>query len=146
MIYAKDEITVIICQQVLYKFLDYYGSFDWSNYCISVSGRVPISSLPELMGKDDAKIHRHFSLRLSLTFILHYLCIFPAASPENGHELLLDEKFLRDCVEVYSAPTKAVEANGHEFPIKHLNIVDPLKHSNNLGKSVTQGTLYIKDL
>ncbi|XP_010504531.1 PREDICTED: uncharacterized protein LOC104781532 isoform X1 [Camelina sativa] len=98
---------------VLYKFLDYYGSFDWSNYCISVSGRVPISSLPELM----------------------------AVSPANEHDLLLDEKFLRDCVELYSASTKAVEGNGLEFPIKPLNIVDPLKHSNNLGKSVTQGNV-----
>ncbi|KAL1207921.1 hypothetical protein V5N11_034216 [Cardamine amara subsp. amara] len=96
---------------VLYKFLEYYGSFDWSNYCVSVNGPVPISSLPELT----------------------------AASPENGHELLLDERFLRDCVELYTAPTKAVEANGLAFPIKHLNIVDPLKHSNNLGKSVTKG-------
>ncbi|CAD5325982.1 hypothetical protein ISN45_At03g049300 [Arabidopsis thaliana x Arabidopsis arenosa] len=98
---------------VLYKFLDYYGSFDWNNYCISVNGPVPISSLPELT----------------------------AASPENGHELLLDEKFLRNCVELYSAPTKAVDSNGLEFPIKHLNIVDPLKYSNNLGKSVTQGNV-----
>jgi hypothetical protein len=46
---------------VLYKFLDYYGSFDWNNYCISVNGPVPISSLPELTGKDDAKNHRYFS-------------------------------------------------------------------------------------
>ncbi|KAF8080234.1 hypothetical protein N665_0964s0015 [Sinapis alba] len=98
---------------VLYKFLDYYGSFDWSNYCISLRGPVPISCLPELV----------------------------AASPENGHELLLDEKFLRDCVELYSAPAKSVETNGLEFPIKHLNIVDPLKHSNNLGKSVTVGNV-----
>ncbi|KAF3498735.1 hypothetical protein DY000_02056378 [Brassica cretica] len=96
---------------VLNKFLDYYSSFDWSNYCISVGGPVPISCLPELV----------------------------AASPENGHELLLDEKFLRDCVELYSAPTKTVETNGLDFPIRHLNIVDPLKHSNNLGKSVTKG-------
>ncbi|CAH2063978.1 unnamed protein product [Thlaspi arvense] len=95
---------------VLYKFLDYYGSFDWSNYCISVNGPVPISSLPELI-----------------------------ASPKNGHELLLDEKFVRDCVELYSAPSKAVEANGPEFPIRPFNIVDPLKHSNNLGRSVTKG-------
>ncbi|CAA7060458.1 unnamed protein product [Microthlaspi erraticum] len=98
---------------VLYKFLDYYGSFDWSNYCITVNGPVPISSLPELI-----------------------------AFPENGHELLLDEKFLRDCVELYSAPNKAVEANGFDFPIRHLNIIDPLKHNNNLGKSVTKGNFH----
>lgn len=139
----------IVFQQVLYKFLDYYGSFDWNNYCISVNGPVPISSLPELTGKDDAKNHRYFSSWHFLGAIWRFnlvlsLSIFPAASPENGHELLLDEKFLRNCVELYSAPTKAVDSNGLEFPIKHLNIVDPLKYSNNLGKSVTQGTLLIK--
>ncbi|XP_010539142.1 PREDICTED: uncharacterized protein LOC104812462 isoform X3 [Tarenaya hassleriana] len=93
---------------VLYRFLDYYGSFDWDNYCVSVHGPVPISSLPEVN----------------------------AVPPEiNGFELLLDEKFFRECTELYSFPTKAV----HDFPVKHLNIVDPLKHSNNLGRSVTKG-------
>ncbi|XP_010525400.1 PREDICTED: uncharacterized protein LOC104803199 isoform X2 [Tarenaya hassleriana] len=96
---------------VLYKFLDYYGSFDWDNYCVSVNGPVPISSLPEMN-----------------------------VSPEiNGCELLLNEKFFRECTELYSVPTKGGYANGHDFPVKHLNVVDPLKHSNNLGRSVTKG-------
>lgn len=38
-------------QQVLFKFLDYYASFDWDNYCITVNGPVPISSLPDITGK-----------------------------------------------------------------------------------------------
>ncbi|KAJ4905127.1 PAP/OAS1 substrate-binding domain superfamily [Raphanus sativus] len=99
---------------VMYKFLDYYGSFDWSKYCVSLIGPVPISSLPKII----------------------------AVSPENGHQLFLDEKALKTCVELYFAsPTKAVETNGLEFPIRHLNIIDPLKHSNNLGRSVTIGNV-----
>ncbi|CAN7135254.1 unnamed protein product [Brassica rapa subsp. narinosa] len=128
---------------VLYKFLDYYGSFDWSNYCISLSGPVPISRLPELMGKDDVKNRKHFLFDV-LGLILSLSISFTAASPENRQELLLDQKFVRDCVKLYPAPTKSVETNGLEFPIKQLNIVDPLKYSNNLGKSVTIGTLLIK--
>jgi hypothetical protein len=34
---------------------------------------------------------------------------------------------------------KELENGAHEFPIKHLNIVDPLKSSNNLGRSVNKG-------
>lgn len=95
---------------VLYKFLDYYASFDWDSYCITVNGPVPISSLPDM-------------------------------TETKHHEVVLNEKFFRECIELYSVPTKPVEANGHYFPVKHFNIVDPLKHSNNLGRSVTQGNL-----
>jgi hypothetical protein len=35
---------------------------------------------------------------------------------------------------------KELENGAPEFPIKHLNIVDPLKSSNNLGRSVNEGT------
>ncbi|KAM3689997.1 hypothetical protein ACJW30_09G087600 [Castanea mollissima] len=35
---------------VLYKFLDYFSKFDWDNYCISLTGPVRLSSLPELVG------------------------------------------------------------------------------------------------
>ncbi|KAL9379650.1 hypothetical protein Peur_028132 [Populus x canadensis] len=27
---------------VLYKFLDYYSTFDWDNYCVSINGPIPI--------------------------------------------------------------------------------------------------------
>ncbi|XP_010508846.1 PREDICTED: uncharacterized protein LOC104785349 [Camelina sativa] len=95
---------------VLFKFLDYYASFDWENYCITVTGPVPISSLPDITGTGD-------------------------------HEVVLNEKFFRECVETYSVQTKVVEANRQIFPVKHFNILDPLKHSNNLGRSVSQGNV-----
>ncbi|KAJ0259451.1 NTP_transf_2 domain-containing protein [Hirschfeldia incana] len=95
---------------VLFKFLDYYASFDWGNNCVTVFGPVLISSLPDM------------------TEIEH-------------REVVLNEKFVRECMEFYSFSTKAVEANGHIFPVRHFNIVDPLKHNNNLGRSVTQGNV-----
>lgn len=65
-----------------------------------------------------------------------------AETPENdGDELLLSQEFLRQCREIYSVPIKALETTGHEFAIKHLNIVDPLKDNNNLGRSVSKGLI-----
>ncbi|KAG7574377.1 polymerase nucleotidyl transferase domain [Arabidopsis suecica] len=93
---------------VLYKFMDFYGSFDWENYCITVTGLVPISSFPDI-------------------------------TETRNHEVFLDEKFFRECIESYSGPANVVEANRKYFPVKHYNILDPLKHSNNLGRSVSEG-------
>ena len=41
----------ILCKQVLYRFLEYYGTFDWDNYCISINGPIALSSLAEIMSK-----------------------------------------------------------------------------------------------
>ncbi|XP_024017897.1 uncharacterized protein LOC21404798 [Morus notabilis] len=100
---------------VLYKFLDYFSNFDWDNYCISLNGPVRISSLPEIM----------------------------AGIPENGgHDLLLTDDFLKGCAEMFSAPSRGYETSSRLFPSKHLNIVDPLKENNNLGRSVSKGNFY----
>ncbi|KAJ6373643.1 hypothetical protein OIU78_029344 [Salix suchowensis] len=34
--------------EVLYRFLDFFSKFDWENFCISLWGPVPISSLPDM--------------------------------------------------------------------------------------------------
>ncbi|XP_062004077.1 uncharacterized protein LOC133721471 [Rosa rugosa] len=100
---------------VLYKFLDYFSKFDWDNYCISLNGPVRISSLPELL----------------------------AEMPDNGGgDLLLSSEFLRSCVDRFSVPSRGYETNYRTFQPKHLNIVDPLKENNNLGRSVSKGNFY----
>uniref|UniRef100_A0A5B6Z1Q5 Polymerase nucleotidyl transferase domain-containing protein n=1 Tax=Davidia involucrata TaxID=16924 RepID=A0A5B6Z1Q5_DAVIN len=100
---------------VLYKFLDYFSKFDWDNYCISLTGPVRISSLPEIV----------------------------AETPENGgSDLLLSNDFIRYCVDMFSVPSRGVDLNSRTFPQKHLNIVDPLKENNNLGRSVSKGNFY----
>lgn len=100
---------------VLYKFLDYFSKFDWDSYCISLNGPVRISSLPEVV----------------------------VETPENsGGDLLLSSEFLKDCVEQFSVPSRGFETNSRSFPPKHLNIVDPLKENNNLGRSVSKGNFY----
>ncbi|KDO44283.1 hypothetical protein CISIN_1g0061401mg [Citrus sinensis] len=107
--------TYALEMMVLHRFLDYYNTFDWDNYCISINGPVAISSLPEIV----------------------------AETVENdGDELLLSPEFLKKCREIYSVPITALENTGHEFAIKHLNIVDPLKDNNNLGRSVSKGNFH----
>ncbi|KAG6677943.1 uncharacterized protein LOC122294956 [Carya illinoinensis] len=100
---------------VLYRFLDYFGKFDWENYCISLSGPVCKSSLPDIIVE---------------------------APKDGGDDLLLSEEFLRNCVERFSVPTRGLETNSRAFPQKHLNIIDPLKENNNLGRSVNRGNFY----
>ncbi|KAG9152634.1 hypothetical protein Leryth_022406 [Lithospermum erythrorhizon] len=100
---------------VLYKFLDYFSKFDWDNYCISLTGPVPLSSLPEII----------------------------AETPENGgNGLLLSGDFLRNCIDKFHVPSREAETNPRTFQEKHLNIVDPLKENNNLGRSVSKGNFY----
>ncbi|KAJ4978088.1 hypothetical protein NE237_008868 [Protea cynaroides] len=100
---------------VLYRFLDYFSQFDWDNYCISLNGPVCISSLPEIV----------------------------AEIPDNGGaDLLLSKEFLKRCVESFSIPPRGFETNSRAFLQKHLNIIDPLKENNNLGRSVSKGNFY----
>ncbi|KAK6927186.1 hypothetical protein RJ641_008905 [Dillenia turbinata] len=99
---------------VLYRFLYYFSKFDWENNCIRLSGPVRKSSLPNIM----------------------------AEMPINdGHDMLLQEEFLRNCF-LFSVPPKGHEANTRTFPLKHLNIVDPLRENNNLGRSVNRGNFF----
>ncbi|XP_055812753.1 uncharacterized protein LOC129882479 isoform X2 [Solanum dulcamara] len=100
---------------VLYKFLDYFGKFDWENYCVSLTGPVRISSLPESV----------------------------VEMPENdGGDLLLSNDFVRYCLEKFSVPSKGGDLNSRTILQKYLNIIDPLKENNNLGRSVSKGNFY----
>ncbi|KAB1215985.1 hypothetical protein CJ030_MR4G023617 [Morella rubra] len=66
-----------------------------------------------------------------------------AEVPENGGEdLLLSEEFLRTCVGIFSLSPTALATNSRPFAQKHLNIIDPLRENNNLGRSVNRGNFY----
>ncbi|CAN1297601.1 hypothetical protein LINPERPRIM_LOCUS23529 [Linum perenne] len=99
---------------VLYKFLDYYSSFDWDKYVISIDGVISISSLPNIV----------------------------AERPAQAGSLLLMPDFLRYCKETYAVPVKALDRGMQQFTVKSINIVDPLKENNNLGRSVHRGNFY----
>ncbi|KAL6508092.1 hypothetical protein OROGR_024287 [Orobanche gracilis] len=100
---------------VLFKFLDYFSKFDWETYCISLNGPVCLSTLPAIV----------------------------VEMPEDSDiELMLRSEFLSSCVNMFSVPYQGSEKNSRRFQLKHLNIFDPLKENNNLGRSVSKGNFY----
>ncbi|XP_024981010.1 uncharacterized protein LOC112517871 [Cynara cardunculus var. scolymus] len=111
---------------VLYRFLDYYSNFDWDHYCISLDGPVTKSFLPNRVGKKRAVIDE-----VSLE------------SPVNqGMGGLLSGEFLKNCADMFMVPSKVSETYVRAFPMKYLNIIDPLKENNNVGRSVHRGNYY----
>lgn len=72
------------------------------------------------------------------------LVLFAAETPDNdGGHLLLSNDFLKKCLETLSVPSRGYETNSRTFPPKHLNIVDPLRENNNLGRSVSKGRVLL---
>ena len=130
--------------QVLYKFLDYFSNFDWENYCISLNGPIHISSLPDVVGEQlhFAFMPNYVCSTLYMIKLLMPLILFAVETPENGGgDLLLSNNFLKECVDMFSVPSRGFETNSRTFPQKHLNIVDPLRENNNLGRSVSKGRI-----
>uniref|UniRef100_A0A0D9XNC9 PAP-associated domain-containing protein n=1 Tax=Leersia perrieri TaxID=77586 RepID=A0A0D9XNC9_9ORYZ len=97
---------------VLYRFLDYYSKFDWDNKGISLFGPVSLSSLPDLVTDSPDTVDDDFTMR---------------------------EEFLKECAQFFTVTPRNSERNTRSFSRKFFNIVDPLKQSNNLGRSVSKG-------
>ncbi|MBA0656087.1 hypothetical protein Goklo_008483 [Gossypium klotzschianum] len=98
--------------EVLYRFLEFFSKFDWENFCVSLWGPVPISSLPDITAEPPRK---------------------------DGGELLLGKYFLDTCSSRYAV---CQENQGQPFVSKHFNVIDPLRINNNLGRSVSKGNFF----
>ncbi|TKY74120.1 Poly(A) RNA polymerase cid14 [Spatholobus suberectus] len=98
--------------EVLLRFLDFFSKFDWSKYCVSLRGPVPISSLPNMKAEPPRK---------------------------NCQPLLLSKQFLYVCESSYGVMPSSQELKEKPFVSKYLNIVDPLRANNNLGRSIHKG-------
>ncbi|KAK9682684.1 hypothetical protein RND81_10G089100 [Saponaria officinalis] len=98
---------------VLHKFLEYYSTFDWTLYCVAINGLVLLSSLPKI-----------------------------EVLSSNCDGLLLTEDFLRCTRDPLLPSTGVVGTKNSVFPVKFLNILDPLKDDNNLGRSVNKGNFF----
>ncbi|XP_062215662.1 uncharacterized protein LOC133916147 isoform X2 [Phragmites australis] len=101
--------------EVLYRFLEYFSKFDWDNYCISLNGPVALSSLPNLIVE---------------------------ATGTHADDLLFDKEFLKCSVDKAFVPQRDSDACYTRFCPKHLNIIDPLKEYNNLGRSVNKASFH----
>ncbi|GKC83264.1 hypothetical protein Tco_1138981, partial [Tanacetum coccineum] len=97
--------------EVLYRFLEFFSNFDWENFCVSLWGPVPISSLPDVTAEPPRK---------------------------DSGELLLNKMFLDACSSVYAVFPGGLDNQGQPFVSKHFNVIDPLRVSNNLGRSVSK--------
>lgn len=95
---------------VLYKFLGYYSKFDWENHCVAIDGLVQVSSLPEVVAKP----------------------------PDESDDMLLGAEFLQKCRKAYSFSTGINQTGENRFPIKFLNVIDPLRDNNNIGRSINK--------
>ncbi|KAI4328896.1 hypothetical protein L6164_021216 [Bauhinia variegata] len=101
--------------EVLYRFLEFFSKFDWDNFCVSLWGPVPISSLPDVTAEPPRK---------------------------DGGDLLLSKLFLDACSSVYAVFPGGQENQGQPFVAKHFNVIDPLRVNNNLGRSVSKGNFF----
>ncbi|KAG2374675.1 hypothetical protein C9374_010419 [Naegleria lovaniensis] len=95
--------------QALYRFLNYYSTLDWTNFGISVYGPIPLSIIQSCKNQEDFQ-HEHLST--------------------DRHDVLTSE-FLKKCKKSYGDPDTS-----KILTVKNLNIVDPLRDFNNLGRSV----------
>ncbi|KAL1561926.1 hypothetical protein AAHA92_04562 [Salvia divinorum] len=101
--------------EVLYRFLEFFSNFDWENFCVSLWGPVAINCLPDVTAEPPRK---------------------------DSGELLLSKLFLEACSSVYAVFPGGQESNGQKFSSKHFNVIDPLRVSNNLGRSVSKGNFF----
>ncbi|KAK8933440.1 hypothetical protein KSP39_PZI015257 [Platanthera zijinensis] len=101
--------------EVLYRFLEFFSRFNWDNFCVSLWGPIPISSLPDMTAESPLK---------------------------DGGELLLTGRLLEVCSTHYTVLPGGQESQGQQFVSKHFNVVDPLRTNNNLGRSVSKGNFY----
>ncbi|XP_047150655.1 uncharacterized protein LOC124822671 [Vigna umbellata] len=98
--------------EVLYRFLDFFSKFDWSKYCLSLRGPVPISSLPNMKAEPPRK---------------------------DCQRLLLNHQFLDACESMYGILCSSKELKEKPFVSKYIRIVDPLLPNNNIGGSIRKG-------
>ncbi|XP_049388422.1 uncharacterized protein LOC125852775 [Solanum stenotomum] len=93
----------------------------------------------------DAELTKRLMFLLFLAFGWYMVTVYLSAveMPDYiSNELLLSEEFLRNSAEMFSVPSRGLESDTRPFQQKYLNIIDPLKENNNLGRSVSKGNLY----
>ncbi|WVZ67076.1 hypothetical protein U9M48_016214 [Paspalum notatum var. saurae] len=100
--------------EAFYRFLEYFSKFDWDQYGISLNGPVDLSSLTNLT-------------------------VEPTIVQD---ELLFGEEFRQGSLDRLVVIPNESDGCDTQFRLKFLNIIDPLKRSNNLGRSVSKANFY----
>lgn len=106
-------------------------------------GPISLSSLPELVSKWmwSDMLPLFFVIGSFLfSLVMQTLFFFTADSPDTvNDDFTMREDFLKECAQWFTVLPRNSEKNTQVFPRKFFNIVDPLKQSNNLGRSVSKG-------
>jgi NhaP-type Na+/H+ or K+/H+ antiporter len=71
--------------------------------------------------------------------ILKLITVAVEGTNVPGDDLLFDKEFLENSVDNAFVPPRNFDARCSKFRLKYLNIIDPLKECNNLGRSVNRG-------
>ncbi|GBG92247.1 hypothetical protein CBR_g55016 [Chara braunii] len=126
--YALETLVLYIFQlyhstlhgplQVLLKFLQFFSSFDWDGYILSIHGPIPLERLANLLAENSLHRGGHLS------------------SSEEGGKVLLNDEFWMKCRLEYSVNIQ--DGRARQFNPKHMNVMDPLIVTNNLGRSVSK--------
>ena len=114
-----DELTRPII--VLQKFLEYFSGFDWDNFCVTVCGPISKDRLAVLSQQYYGEA---FNPRIEIEAASGRLI----KGRGLGGSCWLDDFRSRFCYD------KALDSGSFQF--KLMNIIDPMCHSNNLGRSV----------
>lgn len=101
--------------EVLFRFLQFFSKFDWEHYCLSLWGPIHLSALQDMAAEPPQK---------------------------HGGQLLLSHAFLYACSQAYAVLPAGQDNQGRIFSSKYMNVVDPLRTNNNLGRSISRGSFY----
>jgi hypothetical protein len=130
--------------QVLYTFLQYFSNFDWDNYCVTLWGLVPLEVFNiKSAAEDKLAATKQLSQGggpAAGEKSLQYLISTSEPPRKDGGNLLLTKEFLEECSATYSINPLGQDSNlGRPFQRKFLNVLDPIRETNNLGRSVSKG-------
>lgn len=85
----------------------------------------------------DLSLSLDLSLALSLNGFLLYFAV--EDTDIRSADLLLSQEFVKRSIKKFSLPLTESEKSSAKFCPKYLNIIDPLRENNNLGRSVSKG-------
>ena len=131
--------------EVLHTFLQTFAEFDWDTHAVSIHGPVLIADLvngtvsgDEVDVCEDELLTREFMWRMLDKYGNESIMRAHAASSRGGASgaATSDAEGVGEFLRVENSSAKTAHVR---MPIKHLNVIDPLLPSNNLGRSVSQG-------
>lgn len=96
--------------QSLLLFLKYFSEFNWDRSALTINGPIDLSLLSEFEDKSS----RRFAM-------------------EDDSDCIFDRAFLLQSKAQYGS----LKSDDSPFHLRHMNIVDPLRGYNNLGRSVS---------